>query len=96
MRGWLVVMLLCMWPLLLLAPGQTPSSQFQPGTITAVTARESPGQHETDVTEYEVSVKVGDTKYAVLYTPPNRANTVKYSAGNQSSAGAGRKRHFDV
>jgi hypothetical protein len=81
MRGWLVVML--MHVAVVFVHGQTASSKFQPGTITAVTARQSPGQHETDVTEYEVSVKVGDTKYVVLYTPPNRANTVKYSAGNQ-------------
>lgn len=81
MRGCFVLILMCLT--VVSAPAQTPSSKFQPGTITAVTARQSPGQHETDVTQYEVSVKVGDTKYVVLFTPPNRGNTVKYSAGNQ-------------
>jgi hypothetical protein len=81
MRGWLGLILMCL--AVVSAPAQTPSSKYQPGTITAVTARQAPGQHDTDVTQYEVSVKVGDTKYVVLYTPPNRANTVKYSAGNQ-------------
>lgn len=81
MRGWPGVIVLCV--AVVCASGQTPSSEYQPGTITAVTARQSPGQHETDVTQYDVSVRVGDTTYVVLYTPPNRSNTVKFSAGNQ-------------
>jgi hypothetical protein len=81
MRGWLGVILI--YAALVSAPGQTPSSKFQPGTITAVMARQSPGQHETDVTQYEVSVRVRDMTYLVLYTPPNRANAVKFSVGKQ-------------
>jgi hypothetical protein len=50
MRGWLGVILI--YAAVVSAPGQTPSSKFQPGTITAVMARQSPGQHETDVTQY--------------------------------------------
>ena len=81
MRGWLSVILMSI--AVISAPGQTPSATYQPGTITAVTARQSLGQHETDVTDYEVAVKVGDTTYLVLYTPPNRSNTVKSWAGNE-------------
>ena len=80
MRGWLGSILMCV--AVVSALGQTPSSEYQPGTITAVTARQSPGQHDTDVTQYDVSVKVGDTTYVVLFTPPNRSNTVKFSAGS--------------
>ena len=81
MRGWLSVILLSI--AVSSAPGQTLSAKYQPGTITAVTARQSPGQHDTDVTQYEVSVRVGDTTYVVLFTPPNRSNTVKSWAGNE-------------
>ena len=59
MRGWLGVILICL--AVALALGQSPSSKYQPGTITAVTARQSQGQAESDVTQYEVSVRVGDT-----------------------------------
>jgi hypothetical protein len=81
MRGWLGSILICVS--VVSALGQTPSSEYQPGTITAVTARQSSGQHDTDVTQYDVSVKVGNTTYVVLFTPPNRSNTVKFSAGSE-------------
>ena len=81
MGGWLGLILICVT--VASASAQAPSPKFEPGTITAVTARQSPGQHDTDVTQYEVSVKVGDTTYLVLYTPLNGANAVKFSAGNQ-------------
>lgn len=67
----------------LCALGQTPSSKYQPGTITAVTAHQSPGHHETDVTQYDVSVKVGNTTYVVLFTPPNGSTSVKYAADDE-------------
>jgi hypothetical protein len=60
---------------------QKPSSEYQPGTIMAVTTHQNPGPHDTDVTRYDVSVRVGDTTYAVLYTPPVGSNTVKFAAG---------------
>jgi hypothetical protein len=34
-----------------------------------------------EATSYDVSVKVGDTMYVVLYTPPLHEETVKYAAG---------------
>jgi hypothetical protein len=79
MRGWLGLILMCV--AVVSAPSQTPSSRYQRGTITAVAAHETPGQRETDVTQYDVSVEVGDTKYVVLYKPPNGTDTVKYRAG---------------
>jgi hypothetical protein len=81
MRSWLGVILVCLT--LLSAIGQTPSSRYQPGTIMAVTARQKPGQPDSDVTQYDVSVRVGNTKYAVLFTPPSGVNTVKYLVGDQ-------------
>jgi hypothetical protein len=72
--------LLCASALLLF--GRTPSPKYQRGTITAVrphlnTASE-PG---SDVARYDVSVKIGNIVYVVLYTPRNGANAVEYSAG---------------
>lgn len=58
------------------------SANYQPGTITAVTPHQAaPGEQGSAVPQYDVSVKVGNTVYVVLYTPPNGANSVQYSAG---------------
>lgn len=66
----------------LLALVQTPSSKYQPGTITAVTAhRDAPADAQEEPARYDVSVKIGDVLYVVLYTPPNGANGVEYSPG---------------
>src|SRR5271157_3048899 len=80
MRRWLGVTLVCVAALSAL--GQTPSSKYQPGTIMAVTAHKSPEQHDAEVTQYDVSVKVGNTTYVVLYTPLNGANAVTYALGD--------------
>jgi co-chaperonin GroES (HSP10) len=78
MREWLIFILMCM-PLL---QSQVSSSKYQPGTVTAVTThRSAPGEPDGNVARYDVSVKVGDTVYVVMYTPPNGANGVEYSAG---------------
>jgi hypothetical protein len=79
MHGWLGLILTC--AAALFAPGQTPSSKYQPATITAVSPHQSPGQPEGNVTEYDISVKVGNTTYLVLYAPPNSSNAVKYWVG---------------
>ena len=81
MHRWPGVILVCVT--VLFAFGQTPSSKYQPGTIMAVVAHQSPGQSDSDVTQYNVSVKVGSTTYVVLFTPPNGSNTVKYVVGDE-------------
>jgi len=73
----LALILICAVPFYGLAE-TPPSNQYQPGTITAVTPHA--GQSE-DSSKYDVSVKVGDTLYTVLYAPPNGANGVEYAAG---------------
>jgi hypothetical protein len=58
------------------------ASKWEVGTITEVKihqAAENAGA--SDATSYDVSVKVGDTIYVVLYTPPLSEKTVKYAAG---------------
>lgn len=62
--------------------GETQSGKYEPGTITAVTAHQkSPGEEGEEVTRYDVSVKIRNVVYVVLYTPPAGVNSVEYSAG---------------
>ena len=76
----LFVVLICAGALT--AADQTDSSKFQPATIMAVAAHpNAPGESNDAIARYDVSVKVGNTLYVVLYTPPNGANGVEYSTG---------------
>ena len=72
----LVLICLTMFP----AFGQS-TSKYQVGTITEVKAHQTAGSGASDVATYDVSVKVGDTIYVVLYTPPLGEDTVKYVTG---------------
>ena len=72
----LFLMLLTM----LSAFGQS-ASRYQVGTITEVKAHQAPGSGASDTASYDVSVKVGDTVYVVLYTPALGEETIKYAAG---------------
>lgn len=58
------------------------SSKYQVGTITDVKPHQSAGV-TSEGSSYEVSVRVGDTLYVLLYTPPLGTNTVKYAAGRE-------------
>jgi hypothetical protein len=57
------------------------TSKYQVGTITEVKAHQAAGSGISDAASYDVSVKVGDTIYVVLYTPALGEETVKYAAG---------------
>jgi hypothetical protein len=57
------------------------SSKYQVGTITEVKPHQATGNRAPDVANYDVSVKVGDTIYVVLYTPPLGEIMVKYAVG---------------
>lgn len=57
------------------------TSKYQVGTIMEVKTHLTDATNTSDATSYDVSVKVGDTIYVVLYTPPLGEETVKYSAG---------------
>lgn len=59
------------------------TSKYQVGTITDVKPHQAERDSASDVVNYDVSVKVGDTIYLVLYTPPLGTNTVKYAAGRE-------------
>ena len=76
----LIATMICMSALSTL--GQTRSSKYQPGTITAVTVHQSaPGEKSGDVIHYDVSVKVRNVVYVVLFTPLNGDNIVEHSPG---------------
>ena len=72
----LFLICLTMYP----AFGQS-TSKYKVGTITEVKVHQAAGSGTSDAVSYDVSVKVGDTIYVVLYTPPLGEDTVKYVAG---------------
>ena len=58
------------------------SSKWQVGTITEVKVHQTAEKvSASGAASYDVSVKVGNTIYVVLYTPPLREETVKYAVG---------------
>ena len=61
---------------------QSPSSKPQVATITAVNIHQKDaGNSGRAVTQYDVSLKIGDAVYKALYTPPGGASVVEYSVG---------------
>lgn len=64
------------------------SAKYEVATITDVRTHQD---SSSDVVSYDVSVKVGDTMYVVLYTPPLGMNTVKYAAGHELLVLVGKK-----
>ena len=59
---------------------QSPS-KYQVGTITDVKVHQVAGSSASAIASYDVSVKVGDTIFVVLYTPALGEETVKYATG---------------
>jgi hypothetical protein len=66
--------------LTLMALGQS-TSKYQVATITEVSPHQAAGSVAPDVVSFDVSVRVGDTIYVVLYTPPAGEIAPKYFAG---------------
>jgi hypothetical protein len=58
------------------------SSNYRVGTITAAQCRQAPDA-DTRVTSCEVSVRVGNTAYGVLYAAPVGTENVRYEAGRE-------------
>ena len=58
-------------------------SDYQEGTITAVQPHKRAADSYASSTSYDVSLKVGDETYVVLYTPPYGLETVRYATGRQ-------------
>jgi hypothetical protein len=80
MRRLLIVFLMCMatYP----AFSQSSESEYQVGTITEV-ARHETGFAEASLASYDVSVRVGNTSYVVLYTLPPGKLSPEYRVGTE-------------
>jgi Spy/CpxP family protein refolding chaperone len=63
------------------AIAQAPSTKYEPGTVVSVARHPDPPNQEPGQVQYDVSIRVGDTVYVCLYSPPNGANFVEYSSG---------------
>jgi hypothetical protein len=74
--------LLCILLTVFPAFGQS-ISKYQVGSITEVKVHQAAGSGASDAVSYDVSVKVGDTVYVVLYTQALGEETVKYAAGRE-------------
>jgi|SRR5215469_4401137 len=59
-----------------------PTSKYQVAMITGVKPHEA-GDNASDPVRYDVSVKVGDTVYVVLYTQPLGEIPAKYEIGRE-------------
>ena len=57
------------------------SSKYQVATILEIKAHQNPEAPASDVSSYDVTAKVGDTIYVVLYTPQPGEIEAKYVAG---------------
>jgi hypothetical protein len=69
--------------LLTLAALGESTSKYQIGMITDVKARQVAGDSASELASYDVSVKVGDTIYVVLYTQPLGELPAKYATGHE-------------
>lgn len=78
MRRLIGIIGLCL--LTFVAVGQS-TPKYQVATIFEVKPHQNPGSGATDVVSYDVSVKVDDTIYLVVYTPPPGEIAPKYFAG---------------
>lgn len=72
-----LAVLLIVW-MSVAAISQPPSDKYVRGTIVSVARHPGATQEQA---QYDVSVRVGDTVYVCLYSPPNGANFVEYSSG---------------
>jgi len=81
MRSILHPLVLCLALLVGSTLCQTPSEDYQRGTIVAVVRHAGAADQKPGEAQYDVSVRVRDTVYVCLYSPPNGANLVEYSAG---------------
>ena len=75
-----LLLLICTYVLSIF--GQTTSPKYERGTIMAVTAHQNAsGEPASDVRRYDVSVKIGNVLYVVLFSPPNGVSSVEYAPG---------------
>jgi len=67
-----------------------PAAKWEVATIIDCKTHQTDSR-PSDVVRYDVSVKVGNTVYLVLYTPPLGMTTIKYAGGRQLLVLVGKK-----
>lgn len=78
---WRLIGVISLW--LVAFPAFSQSTKYQVATIMEVKVHEVVANSTPDLNSYDVSVRVGDTLYVVLYTPPLGESDVKYFAGRE-------------
>lgn len=77
---------------LIVAPSFCQSRQhYQVAVIVGVKPHQAEATDPSDCESYEVSLKVDDTVYVVLYKPPLGITTVKYAEGHNLLVVVGEK-----
>ena len=56
-------------------------TKYQIATVLAVAPHDSNASADSSTLTYDVSVRIGNTVYVVLYTPPLGMQNAKYAAG---------------
>lgn len=72
------------------AAAQSTNSKYQPGLIMSVKEHPEPIQ-STSPKRYDIALKVGNTIYSLLYTPPPGTYGFQYSAGQEMLVSVGPK-----
>ena len=60
---------------------QESTPKYVSGSVTAVVRHHDDASQANQAVRYDVSVKVANTIYVVLYTPPNGSTIVEYRVG---------------
>jgi len=89
MRKALWIVLMC--AVVASAVGQSTSSKYQPGLIMSVKEHPEPSGTSTSPKRYDIALKVGNTIYSLLYTPPPGTYGFQYSAGQEMLVSVGPK-----
>ncbi len=61
------------------------TSAYTVGTITAVVPHQTATNTDTHTSSYDVTLKIGDTLYLVLYTPQYGMETARFATGREAS-----------
>lgn len=81
MRSLLIVLLMCVASYL--SFGQSSKPKYEVGTITEVRRHDPGSARNSGIHTYDISVRVGNTVYVVLYTPPPGKLNPEYRAGTE-------------
>jgi hypothetical protein len=75
-RHWIALLIFAS----VMAVGQ--KSEWQHGVIVAVMKHAEPQAADSQTSNYDITVRVGDYVYVVLYTVPKNSSTVEYRVGS--------------